>query len=205
MDKGECFMEYDMEDLARRVEKKKKSFFKVWFVCVALVIGAIFAAAFVPERKFFVPAVIIFILCVVAVVRAAKKYNLSVLYSGEIEGTNIKEHEIMGVREGKPIRRKYATVPHNYSNYKSDFPRSKIRGSVYLRLDNGDIFEVANLNSAQLEFYRDGDRMKKPFGARYPQVISRDTEEQICPICGRINHKGAECCGGCGLLIVPRR
>lgn len=196
-------MKYDMDDLARRVERRKNDYIKAWLIYAFLAIGSVIAAALVPERKFVVPAGIIIILVIFGVAKIIRKYKPGILYSAEISGINIKEEEIMGVREGKTIYRRYPNVPHNYSNHRSgDFPRSKIRGSVFLRLDNGDIYEVANLNVSQIEFYEDGDRMVKPAGARFPQVEGREVDRQVCPLCGRINHKGAEACGSCGLLIV---
>ena len=199
-------MKYDIDDLARRVEKKQKDFLARLIVCAMVAIGAVVAALIVPERKFVVAAGAIIIILIFVVASLFKKYKPSVLYSAEVSGVNIKEHEIMGVREGKPIYRRFPNTPHNYSNHRSgDFPRSKIRGSVYMLLEDGNIFEVANLNVAQLEFYEDGDKMVKPAGARFPQVEGREVDRQVCPICGRINHKGADACGSCGLLIVKER
>ena len=196
-------MRYDSEDIARRVEKRKKEFLARWLFAMALAIGAVIAGALVPERKFVVPAVIIIVIVIFAVFKTFKKYKPTMLYSPEIKGVNIKEHEVMCVREGKPIYRRFPNTPHNYSNHRTgDHPRHKIRGSVYMQLEDGNIYEVANLNVAQLEFYEDGDVLLKPAGARYPEVAQREVDRQVCPICGRINHKGADACGSCGLLVL---
>ena len=199
-------MRYDCDDLARRVEKRKKEFLTRWLLSVAVAIGAVIAGALVPERKFVVAATVIIAIVIFYVVKTFKRYKPTVLYSAEIKGVNIKEHEIMCVREGKPIYRRFPNTPHNYSNHRSgDFPRHKIRGSVFMQLEDGNIYEVSNLNVAQLEFYEDGDELLKPAGARYPEVVGREVDKQVCPLCGRINHKGSEACGSCGLLIVKER
>ena len=195
-------MRYDADDIKKRVQKKKDEFLARLIGYAVLALGAILAAVLIPERKFVVPAGVIIVILIFAVSKAFKKYKPSILFSGEVSGVNIKEHEIMGVREGKPIYRRFPNTPHNYSNHKDgDYPKHKIRGSVYLQLDDGNIFEVANLNVSQLEFYEDGDKMVKPAGARFPQVVSRDVDRQICPICGRINRKGIDACPSCGLLV----
>lgn len=196
-------MKYDLADIAKRVQKRKNDFLGRIIAYALVALGAILGAVLVPERKFVVPAGVIIVVLIFAVSKLLKKYKPSVLYSGEVSGVNIKEHEIMGVREGKPIYRRFPNTPHNYSNHKNgDYPKHKIRGSVYMLLDDGNIFEVANLNVSQLEFYEDGDKMVKPAGARFPQVVGREVDRQVCPICGRINRVGVDACLSCGLLVL---
>lgn len=205
-------MKYDLDDLQRRIEAKRRKFLGLIIFIATLDVCAIIAAIFVPENKFVVPAAIIILISWAFVGGLIRRHSPTVLFSREIEGENIKEHEYYAGIDGKPIRRRFANLPHNYSN-SSPTKRSAIRGIVYLRDKDGEIHRISGLSAALMDLYEDGDLLYKPSGAKYPQIVSRTPKHQPCPCCGYLNptenpsRKSAALseCAACGLTILYKK
>jgi hypothetical protein len=205
-------MKYDLDDLQRRIEAKRKKFLGSIALAAVFDVAAVVAALFVPENKFIVPAAIIILISWAFVGGLVRKYAPSILFSREIEGENVKEHEYYAGIDGKPIRRRFANLPHNYSNT-SPAKRSAIRGIVYLRDKDGEIHRIGGLSATLMDLYEDGDILYKPSGAKYPQIISRTPKHQPCPLCGCLNSTESRArgsislseCTSCRLTIIYKK
>ncbi len=135
--------------------------------------------------------------------RALKKYPPTVLWSREVTGVNIKEHEYVESyqRGGYGMRSlRYGNRTRSTKSHLDPLP-TRIRARVYLRLENGDIYTVGDLRRAQTDVYEDGDTLVKYEGTRYPVIIGREVKRQPCPICGTVNTQERTRCS-CGLSII---
>ena len=194
-------MRYDPVEIARRVEARKKKFLTLSAIYLAVIIVAIAIPLIFGIRSLIVPGAALAIIFIFVEAGLFKKFNVKILFSPEIKGVNIKEYEYSLVKgRGKPIHRRFANLPHTYANAKE--PPLRLGGTVYLRKEDGNIAEVEGLFKKHIDFYEDGDTLFKHKGAKYPEVISRETDEQPCPICGKINDAECRACAGCGLKTV---
>lgn len=135
--------------------------------------------------------------------RALKKYPPKVLWSREITGVNIKEHEYVESyqRGGFGIRSmRYGNRTRSTRSHLDPLP-TRVRARVYLRLEDGDIYTVSDLYRAQTDVYEDGDTLIKYEGTRYPVIVGREVKRQPCPICGTVNTEVRNKCS-CGLSII---
>ncbi len=200
-------MTYDFEMLARRIEKKKNAFLTRLYTVLALVALSLCVIVYnFDKTATFIGGAVIFV-CLLTLCFSWMKHNPSVLFSREIEGINIKEHEYIerqsqGLLKGTSRR---PMLPHTYANRKTSVPRHLIRGTVFLRLKNGDVTSWSGLFPKHMDIYEEGDTLYKPAGARFMIVTSREVEEQPCPLCGAINTRENKECHACGLLIVHKR
>ena len=199
-------MTYDLEMIAIRIEKKKKAFFTRLSIIAVLAICsvAVMLCNFNKTASFLGGAVIFSSL--IALFFIWQRYNPAILFSSAIEGVNVKEHEYVerqsqGALAGTSRR---PNLPLTYANRKSGTPRHLLRGTVFLRLPNGDVTSWSGQYIKHMEIYEEGDTLYKPAGARFLFVTSRPVKEQPCPLCGAINTKEHKECHGCGLLIVHR-
>ena len=200
-------MTYDFEMLMVRIEKKKKAFLTRLYTVIALIVLSLCVMVYhFDKTATFIAGAVIFT-SLLYMCFSFMKHNPAVLFSKEIEGENVKEHEYIervsqGLLKGTSRR---PNLPHTYANRKSGVPRHLIRGTVYLRLANGDVTSWSGLYPKHMEIYEEGDTLYKPAGARFMIVTSREVKEQPCPLCGAINTKENKECHGCGLLIVHKK
>lgn len=201
------FMTYDFEMLALRIQKRKKAFLTRLYAVLALVVLSLCVIVYnLDKTATFIAGAVIFV-SLLYMCFSWMKQNPAVLFSKEIEGVNVKEHEYIervsqGLLKGTSRR---PLLPHTYANRKSGVPRHLIRGTVYLRLPNEDVTSWSGLFPKHMDIYEEGDTLYKPAGARFMIVTSREVKEQPCPLCGAINTKENKECHGCGLLIVHKK
>ena len=194
-------MKYDKNAISERVGAEKKKFLTlsafflaVLFTCCAIMI-------FTDGNGLFFSAMLIAAATVFIAFRTLKKFTPSVLFSKEVKGENIKEHEInVSGAGGMRMSHRSVVMPNTGANRKASLRR--IRGTVYLKDESGNIAEINDLSAQHMNFYEDGDVLLKYAGTKFPIVISRPVDMQPCPLCGRINKSTEDACRTCGLEIA---
>ena len=192
---------YDEKELAKRVSKKRKAFLIYFFLDIALLAASITLLILnINETVFFI-STIATALSVMFLFTLCNSFSPAVLFSSEIRGKNIKEdvYEVY-VRRGFGLSPRQAGMRYGgHPISHTRMAKGRLRSSVYLRLENGDIFEIRGLRVEHTELYEDGDLLCKPAGAKYPIILGRHIERQPCPLCGAINTESADACINCGL------
>lgn len=197
---------YDFEMLEKRIHEKKKAFLTRLTTVIALVLLSLSVILWnFDKTATFLGGAIIFA-SLLYMCFSWMKYNPAILFSKAIEGVNVREDEYVerqsqGLLKGTSRR---PNLPHTFANRKSGVPRHLLRGTVYLRLENGDVTSWSGQYVTHMEIYEEGDTLYKPSGARFMIVTSRDVKSQPCPLCGAINTREHKECHGCGLLIVKK-
>lgn len=198
-------MEYDLEMIAQRIHAQRHRFLCRMGIAVGLIVVSLILMLWNFDLTLtFVGGAVIFA-CLIWISNTLISRPPSILFSREIEGINIKEHEYIerqsqgGLMKGTP---RIPNLPYTYANRRSSVPRHLVRGRVYLRLENGDVTSVGGCFPKHMDIYEEGDLLYKPAGARFFIVKSRDVKEQPCPLCGSINTNESTECIGCGLFIV---
>ena len=197
-------MTYDLEDLARRVYQKRKRFLLRMSAAVGLIlVGACLMLWNFDTTLTFLSGVVIFA-CLIFICHTVLRLSPATLFARAIEGVNVKEHEYIAQRTQGVLKgsSRVPHLPYTYANRKSTVPRHLIRGSVYLRLEDGTFTVCSGLFPVHMDIYEEGDLLYKPEGARFLLVRGRELKEQPCPLCGTLNTKEQHAGVGCGLLIV---
>ena len=199
---------YDLEKLSWIIEARRKSF-KLWITLYAVIFVAGVIVFFAGGEDVALFGIIAVLVAIFLTVKLWRKYSPGVLFSREIKGVNIKEHEfVQSARGGYSMKRGIATRLRvsTYSNSGSaKSKRPHVRSAyVYVRLDSGDVTILDGLTSLHTDIYEIGDELMRPSGARYPVVLSREIEKQPCPLCGRINSMKKDECASCGLSIIKK-
>ena len=197
-------MGYDFDEIARRVKNAKRKFILKMLLIVAVASGSVALSVILNNEALIIPTVLVVAVMILLSARVIKRCVPTVLFSQEIKGENIKEHEYAAslggsVNVGYPKAR-MVTMPHTFANRKA--PPIILKGRVYLRLEDGNIREIGGLYKSHVDIYEEGDILLKPRGARFPIIVSRDADEQPCPLCGEINGRAETSCAGCGLGIT---
>jgi len=195
-------MFYDQKALAERVKRKQKSFLVRVSVILALMATSVLFIVLNLNSNLTFGSILAFLILFYPLAKAVKRFRPLTLFSREIRGVNVKEHEV-GLQKDPMdrIRRsRRPAMPYTFENF-SEPPR-RIRGTVYLRTDDGNVKRITGLRLEHMELYRDGDTLFKPGGAAYPQVECRIPEAQPCPLCGTMNKNTDSACHTCGLKIV---
>ena len=194
-------MRYDIDALRLKVKARKKRFLISSAIFLAVLCACAAIMVFAEEDSLFFCAILTSAIAVFLEFGTFKKFAPSVIFSREIKGENIKEHEInISGAGGMRMTHRTVVMPNTGENKKA--PRRRIRGTVYLKEESGNISEIGNLPAQHMNFYEDGDILFKYAGTRFPIVISRPVEMQPCPICGRINKSTEDACRSCGLKIT---
>lgn len=212
-------MVYDLKELEARINKLKAEFIIKLFIlllitliCVSIMLISMNGEAII------ISGIVLFILFFV-LRNLIEKYAPTTLFSKEVIGENIKEdeQEIMkrGAAKGGSMRYRQvgsSTVgtragaapiaPNTRANKKSFHKGEHFSGHLYIKEENGNIKLITGLFLSQMEIYKEGDVLQKPKGCKYPMVISRDTELQVCPLCGENNGTERDRCADCGLKII---
>ena len=190
-----CFMKYDIDDIALRVEARKRKFTVTVLTCVCLVLLSVFVGFLYPETTVVFICAVVIVISIVYLFRYIKRNNPLIVFSKGFCGENIKEHEyVIG-----------GTRLYRYGGIKYTYHPSRHKGDVYIRRDDGGIVVVPHLPKKHLDIFEIGDTLVCYPGTKYPNVDSRDSAEQPCPICGYVNGEGQELCSSCGLKILQKR
>lgn len=194
---------FDEKELALRIAKKRRSFLIEFIIDILVLIGgAVFLVLDINNSLFF-RGIIIIVFALLFLWRILDKYAPLVLFSREIKGKNIKEniYEVY-VRRGVALAPKQAGMGYGGRPLShTRMAKASLRSAVYLKLDNGDVKEIRNMRVEHIELYEDGDTLFKPAGAKFPMIAGRETERQVCPLCGTINAVKDGACLTCGLQM----
>lgn len=198
-------MKYCEYEMKRRLDEKKQKFIKLSSFAAALFLGClILSFVFVNKNNdivcfcgFFMFALIYFEYKVVT------KYRPNIIFSKEIKGENIKEIEYLP-NNVKIYSSKFAKINSYYKTAHSSakYTPRNIKAKVYLKLDDENVREIDGLTKFHADFYEDGDILLKYAGTNYPIVVSRKTNKQPCPLCGKINSESLKKCERCALDII---
>ena len=201
---------YDLEKLSWRIEAKRRKF-KILASVYSITAAVGLALAFVNENKIRMWGFILLGMGVFLLIHLITKYSPLLLFSPDIKGISIKEHEYVATKVarassagGRSIAFRNTGGGSNAGNAKSKRPHVR-SATVYVRLEDGEVAVFDGLTSIQTDIYEIGDELLRPSGARYPIILNRDTEKQPCPWCGRLNTQKSFECEGCGLSILPKK
>ena len=188
-------MRYDREELQRRVQDKREAFIKTTVIILLFMLAAVALLLVYKDTTVTFICAVSIILSVVLIAYSVKKNAPLILFSKDIRGINVKEHEYTTVGRTRSSRwlGRYTV---------GKVTKSNIHSIVYLRLDDGDVIAVDGHMQVHTDIYEIGDELTRYAGCRYLVVTSRDAEKNPCPLCGTVNRKGADACSGCGLGIM---
>lgn len=201
-------MTYSEKEIKEAVKKRKKSFFLKTLIPLCLILISALAMIIFPDVTLIFFAVALIIASIVYLFKTVRRYEPRVLFSGEVTGENIKEHEFVTTNRRLSFGARVIVEPKRLqtSAFAAKRTRTKPPTSaiVYLRVEGGDVVYLDGLTGAQTDIYEIGDTLYKYAGTRFPVIVGREVESQPCPICGTANRKIETRCTTCGLDITDR-
>ena len=194
-------MTYSEADIMKYVKIRKRDFIIKSISWSLLLLCAAAVCAIIREITAVFIATAVVIVSVIFLIRTLRHYHPKILFSKEIRGTNIKEHEFRVTNMRPTFSARIAMPRRKTSSFSASNVRTKPSTSaiVYLRLDDGTLTYIDRLTNAQTDIYEIGDSLYKYPGTRYPIIIGREVKTQPCPICGTANKSIEEACITCGL------
>ena len=201
-------MTYNLEQVYLFVTKRRRKFILYLCLLSLLLIASACAAVInigITLTFFFVVAAVIF---AVLIFILFKKFSPLILFSKELCGINVMEHEYVAYRSrGGAFKFGYGDRPGLAPELRNSVStnsarRSYLKSGVYLKLENGSITYLRHLKPAHTDIYEIGDALLKPRGTGVPIIISRATERQPCPMCGTVNGSKQSSCSNCELGIL---
>ena len=195
---------YDIREMSRIVKRKQiRIIIKLSIIAFFLAFALVFSLLNISRAMTF-SSIALVLFCLFALYRIFDTENPTVAFSKEIKGENVMEDEYITGKTSSPDLA-FGSVKPVMPSTRANRRRNGYRGgSVYLKLDCGNIVILSGLTKAQIDLYNKGDILFKYKGTKYPVVISRDVENQPCPICGEINGSEKEACDVCGLKILKK-
>ncbi len=194
-------MTYNKDGIAKYVKKRRRDFiFKIVCSLLFVLISSLIIALF-PEMTVIFVCVVIIIISVFYAIKTLKRYQPVLLFSEELQGENVKEHEFVVTNRrlsfgGRRSFSRFKPVAYSSQRSRTKPPTSAI---VYIKLPCGDVTYLDGLSGAQTDIYEIGDTLYKYPGTRYPIILNREVKAQPCPICGTANKASEEKCITCGL------
>ena len=200
-------MTYNTRKISEKVKNLREKFIISLSISIVLMICAIALIIFRRETNVIFASVACIAMLIFIIVRLFLNFHPKVLFSHELVGTNIKEHEFVTSDRRKSFAYRKRIVPYakeNYSGISGNVQRTKppTNAIVYLRLSNGNVTYIDGLTNAQTDIYEIGDELTRYAGTKYPIITSRAAEKLPCPICGTVNRNTDERCIACGLEIL---
>ena len=172
---------------------------------ISFLITAIAAAIIIifPEVTVIFVCVLAVVVSVVYTVKTVRRYHPLVLFSKDVRGINIKEHEFVVTNRRMTFSARKVMPRVNTSTFTGGKTRTKPPTSaiVYLRLKDGNVTYIDKLFNAQTDIYEIGDTLYKYPGTRFPIILNREVEAMPCPLCGTANKNTEPHCITCGLKI----
>ena len=200
-------MIYNEREIYERTKLRKKNFFLRLTVSLLLTLTDVLILLFFSEKTVVFFCVLFIIALAVFIIKTLLRYDIKVLFSSEIQGINIKEHEFlvtdrrvfrMGSNNPHLSRKRLKTSEFVGGKRRTKPPTSAI---VYLRLSDGSVTFIDGLSNAQTDVYEIGDALYKYPGTKYPIILKREVSSQPCPLCGTANKRGETECITCNLKI----
>lgn len=196
-------MTYSETDIKRRVKGQRRDFLIKILLSALITLIALATIIILPETTVIFVCAAIILFSIIYIFKTLRRYQPKILFSREIKGVNIKEHEF-AVTNMRPtfsarlIMPKANTKSFTGGRIRTKSPTSAI---VYLRLPDGDVTYIDNLTNAQTDIYEIGDTLYKHAGTRFPIILGRKLDSQPCPLCGTANKSIEDSCITCGLKI----
>ena len=201
---------YDVNEIKTRIAKRRCGFLTAFFATVAIIIAALVLIILSLDKIVTFISIIAELAALLTMYIIFNKYEPRVLFSPEIKGVSIKEHEYTAQASSKgPGMRWYAQggraapqpfAPNTGANIRIFHPN--LHASVYLETESGELIELRGLLKPHIELFHEGDTLLKHAGTRYPVLLDRPTDIQPCPICGEMNDMSSTACHTCGLTII---
>ncbi|MBR5140308.1 MAG: hypothetical protein IKV16_04555, partial [Clostridia bacterium] len=166
------------------------------------ILGALTIIIFPYTTPIFI-AVIAIVTSLVQLRKAFKRYHPGIIFSKEVVGVNIHEHEFVVTNRRPTFSARIVMPKRDTSSFTGGRTRTKGTTSaiVYLKLDDGNVTFVDKLTNAQTDIYEIGDRLYRFAGTRCPVILNKEVEAMPCPICGTQNKHTEPKCITCGLSI----
>ncbi len=195
---------YDALEIQRIVKRKQiRIIIKLSVIAFFIALALAFSLLNISRALTF-SSIALVVFCLFALYRIFDTENPTVAFSKEIKGENVMEDEYITGKTSSPDLA-FGSVKPIMPNTRANRRRNGYRGgSVYLKLDNGNVVILSKLSKSHIDLYSEGDILLKYKGTKYPIVISRDLEKQPCPICGEINGREKDACAVCGLKILKK-
>lgn len=196
-------MTYSEADIKKYIKARRRDFFIKILLSFLLILIALAAIIIFPEATVIFVCAAVILFSIIYIFKVLRRYQPRTLFSREIKGVNIKEHEF-AVTNRRPTFSARLVMPRaNAKSFTGGKTRTKSPTSaiVYLRLPDGDVTYIDNLTNAQTDIYEIGDTLYKYAGTRYPIILERKLDAQPCPLCGTANKSIEDCCITCGLKI----
>lgn len=77
---------------------------------------------------------------------------------------------------------------------------------VYIECQNSEISIVhfEDYPLAVCEYFKVGDEVSLPIGAKFPLVINCESDTFPCPVCGKFNERNSKCCLECKIKFINK-
>ena len=198
-------MKYNEEQIRRCVKERRHAFLVKATILLALIVACAIIMAVFPEVTVIFVCVLVIILSVVCIIKTLKRNHPLTLFSKEITGINVHEHEYTIGPQSSAGWGTKRLVPklNNTAEFMGGTNRIKttVGATVYLRLPDGKVTFIDHLYNGQTDIYEIGDTLYKYPGTRYPVVLEKELEAMPCPLCGTANKHTEPRCITCGLEI----
>ena len=196
-------MRYNEEEIKRHVKERQRSFLTKTVSLLALIIISVIIIAIFPEVTVTFVCVTIIIIAAVCLIKTVNRYSPLIIFSKEITGKNIHEHEYAINIKGPTYRKRWFVPRLKTSEFTGGTNRIKttVGATVYLRLPDGNVTSIDRLYNGQTDIYEIGDTLYKYPGTRFPIVLDKELEAMPCPLCGTANKHTESKCITCGLKI----
>ena len=156
-------MTYNESEIKRRIDGRRRDFILKIIVWVLLDAAALTVAVILTEiTPIFISAVTV-IISVIFITKAVRRYHPMSLFSGEIKGINVKEHEFVQTNLRPTFSARIIMPRAKTSGFAAQRTRTKAPTSaiVYLKLENGNVTYIDRLTNAQTDIYEIGDTLYK--------------------------------------------
>ena len=193
-------MNYDIAELSGRVRERREKFVRAVTLLSLTIVASTVIAILFPETTILFVCITLAVVLFAVLISTVRKFQPSVLFSKEISGINIKEHEYVTIAQSHMRSSRY--LGFYAGRYNQTGSAKGVRALVYLKLSDGDVAVIDGLSKVHTDIYEDGDELLLPSGAKYPIVMNRTMKKQPCPICGTVNCDTDVRCRSCGLGIV---
>lgn len=184
---------WDEKMIRARISAKRKKLLAKLVSYLAVIMAAVVILILLRDVTAVFVATLAIIISIYMLLKSLSKHNPLVLFSRELRGINIKEHEFV-MNSRTPYSRYFG-----FYKTKDAWRANAVHSAVYVRLKNGNVVRIDGIFKTHTDIYEDGDELVRYAGCRYPVVVGRFCDRVICPICGTINSSFAERCISCKL------
>ena len=196
-------MKYNEEQIRRCVKERQHAFLVKVTILLALIVACAIIMAVFPEVTVIFVCVLVIIVSTVYLIKISNRYRPMILFSKEVKGINVHEHEYVIYTKGPSYKKMWYVPRLKTSEFTGGTNRIKttVGATVYLRLPDGKVTFIDHLYNGQTDIYEIGDTLYKYPGTRYPVVLEKELEAMPCPLCGTANKHTEPRCITCGLEI----